>query len=408
VPGPRRAAIIACLLAPVAVSCRAAEGPPTAAGPFTIEARSRRISSGAFPNTSGNPFSRVTVSEYRLRLAGRTVAVGEGEARTDRFWEARVLSGAPRPAVLVATTGAWLVTESGGKAEVTTLTPPSTDSVRWQWLDADGGQPGEEQAVGLRDSAAEPRTLAGGNLLLVSRRGVLEVDTLRFWPLAVVATETLGQLEGFHAGNARVEALSPGRTQVVLIGDRRVDDLFEHALVVLGFASGEAYAVPFDSQALRFASREDATREWLAHYFTWTREPDGRERLRLREPVRSLPWRGRLVRFGDDVEYRLSPVRAALAAPLGELIERGLGGRRLAPEPGAPASSGAARFEVEGRRLALWFDAERRTLALSAEPSAGASGGSAAGLVERIAARFDALLATGAHQDEFTTFPDHR
>jgi hypothetical protein len=224
----------------------------------------------------------------------------------------------------------------------------------------------------------------------------------------VTAWETLQKLDGFHAGNVEVKALSPGRTQIVFVGDRRKGDLYEYALVVFDFATGGAYTVPFDSNALRFESVWDATPAWLAQYFEWTREAAGAERIRLRQPVRSAPWQGRLVRSYDDIEYKLHPVGPGLADPLRKLIESEFAAVRVAPTYGDPNDPNSTSYDAGGKRFRLWFDPERRTLSVFPEKIKGFTTPGTPALIDAIGTRFNVLLAGGAHQREFTSYLDHR
>ncbi len=385
-----------------------AADPALVVGPFTIEAGTGRISAGGFPNTSSNPFARKTVSSYRVLYKNKPVTVGEASARLDKFWEAWSLAGAPQPAVLVATTGLWLLTEVKGELAVKTLVAPSTDTVRWQWLDGPGGTPGEEQNVNIRDSSAEPRELSGGKLLLVGRRTVLSVASLQAWPIGVTALDVLQQIGGYNAGNGRANALSPGRTQIVLVGGRRVDDFYEYALTVFEFATGKAYSVPFDSNALRFESEADATPQWLGRYFEWTRDTAGTERLRLRQPVRSEPWQGRITHSYGDVGYQLYPAGPGLYAPLCALIEAEFGAKRVAPTYGDANNPNAASYDVGGKRFQVWRNGERSSVSVFAEKINGSAVPGTPALIEQIGQRFNAVLATGAHQKEFVKYQSHR
>ena len=406
-PTLRSVLAMSCLCSLVFGNARAAD-PAFVAGPFTIEAGKARISAGGFPNTSGNPFARKTVSSYRVRHHGKPVSVGEADARLDKFWDARSIAGAPRPAVLVATTGLWLLTDVDGALDVKTLVAPSTDIVRWQWLDGPDGKPGEEQNVTIRDSSVEPREWSGGKLMLVGRRTVFSVETLQAWPIGIVAHEVLRQIGGYHAGNGDVKALSPGGTQLVFVGDRRVDDFYEYALTVFEFATGKAYSVPFDSNALRFESVWDATPQWLRQYFEWSRDASGAERIRLRQPVRPQPWQGRLMHSYGDVEYRLFPAGPGLYEPLCALIEAEFGAKRVAPTYGDANDPDSTSYDAGGRRFRVWRDRQRSTLSVFGEKIKGSTAEGTPALIEQIGARFNAILAAGAHQSEFVNYPAHR
>ncbi|MCP5068189.1 MAG: hypothetical protein GY946_16630 [bacterium] len=340
---------------------------------------------------------------------GKPVAVGEPKARTDRFWDALALTGAPRPTVLVGTRGAWLISEVHDEIVVETVVSPSSDILRWQWLDEAEGQPGPERSVTIRDSSTESRTLDGGRLLLLGRSVVLDLDTLQFTHLRLSYATTVQELGGFNAGDEEVKILSPGRTQMVLVGSRTVDRMYEYALVMFEIATGRVYAVPFDSNALHFRSVWDATPEWIDHYFEWKRDPRGVERIEVVQPISALPWQGRLRhRHGGEVEYKLHPAGPGLTEPLRKLIETEFAAQRVAPTYGDPNDPDATSYDASGRRFRLWYNPELRNLSVFAERIDGFTTEGTPALIEEIGIRFNAILATGIHQQEFSSFLNHR
>jgi hypothetical protein len=237
--------------------------------------------------------------------------------------------------VLVATTGAWLVSEVTGTLDVKTLIAPGSDILRWQWLDAANGQPGPEQSVTIRDSRTEPRTIADGRLLLIGRSGVLAIDSPRYWPVPVTEYETVQKLE-------------------------------------------------------------------------WTRGARGAERIRLRQPVKSLPWQGRIDRDHNDVEYILHPAGPGLVDPLRKLIETEFGATRVAPTYGDPNDPDSTSYDAAGKRFRLWHDPTRRSVSVFAERIKGFTTEGTPALIERIGKRFNEILATGAHQQAFSSYLSHR
>ena len=204
----------------------------------------------------------------------------DGGTQYDRFSDARVLDGAPQPAVLASEAGTYLIRERDGRLAVDVLAPSTTDMASWQWLDGASGQPLPERNIGVRDGSGDPRIERGGRLMLLNHQVVLDVTTLEHYPLGVNTSENLQKLDDYYAGNEPARALSPGRTQLVLVGNRRVDDRFEYALVAVEYTTGRMYAVPFDRNALHFESVGDATPEWIARNFEWTRDGHGVEQVR--------------------------------------------------------------------------------------------------------------------------------
>jgi hypothetical protein len=371
----------------------------TSAGPFDVVMRPTKIGSGGFPNRTSNPFARVTVTVFDVRYRGKRVAVADGKTSIDEFWEAKVLAGAPRPAVLVAQTGVYLLSERDARLDVQVLAPATTDIARWQWLDARSGQPGPEFSVTIRDASAEPPATGGGRLLLLNRTRVLDVAGLASYAVSVNSHENVERIGGYNAGNEQARALSPRATQYVSVGSRYADGMFEYALVAAEYASGRVYAVPFDRNALRFESVWDATPEWIAHHFEWT-DDAGAERLALRTGAKPMPWQGRFSRSpGGMVEFIVHPTRPDMLDALAEYVRATFGGQISRDD----ATTRTAIVDGQTLRIAH-FERERRTV-LYAQPKGAAPPYAGYALVEKIGARFNEPLRRGDHDGLFTTYP---
>jgi len=378
---------------------RVVERRRTADGPFEIETRVVRISTGAFPNTSGNPFETMPVTYFALFHRGALVTVQTTQGPRDEFWEARFLAGAPRPAALLADNGVYLVSAGeAGALDVRVLMDPDHDMPTLQLLDARAGQPGDQESVGIHDGSAEPRTLGGGTLLLVGGQCVLDVTTLGSRCVRLNDWDTLQALDQYYAAGARPIALSPRRTQVAFTGSRQAGMDYDYAVVVADYARGSAYVLPFERDFARFESVWDATPAWLEHYFEWTVAPDGTERLRPRPDARPRPWQGKLSRYGEtSVDYVLRPARRELMPVLVAFVERALG-VTFEPEPG---NADQMRAAAGGGQLTIWFRAEDRSLSLF---SSGAASPELATTIGRLGAQFDEVLARGEHQSLFGSF----
>jgi hypothetical protein len=368
--------------------------PPFAAGPFTVETLETRISTGAFPNTSGNPFATRPLVQYAVRYRGQVVGVPvDGDDPQEAFWDARVLADAPRPAVLVGSLGVWLVTEGEGQPAITTLAAPTDDFATLQWLDVDGGQPGAEITLSMLDAPTSPRALSGGRRLLVNRRTVLDVSTLQVREITPTAYNP--DLDGYSPSGESVRMTSPDGRQVVFAATRNAGEGYgyDFALVAVDVETNRAYAVPFLRTPTRFGSVWDIDRAWLAHYFDWRPGDDGL-RLHYRDDVEPLPWHGRVTHFsGDMVEYRIDPVAVEMQALLAGFIERTEAAERL------PGEDGRLLLKAGEDVLNVSYDAERRSVVLYAEPSSPRLPGAAR--IERIAKAFDTELATRRHDALF-------
>lgn len=374
---------------------RNADGPPTVTvGPFTIETQVRKISTGRFPNISANPFEKMEVTGFVVRHDGRKVAipVGRGE-QLDRFWEAKVLSGAPRPALLVGETGVTLLSDREGQLEIRELVPPGSDTARLQWLDSLHGQPGPEQLVTIRDTRDESRRLEGGRLLLVNRRVVLDVATLESF--AFEPYDSVEQIQPFTASHGEAHALSPDGRQLVVHTSHSTGEYYRNALLAIDYRANRAYAAPFENTPTRFHGVESIDPAWFAHYFEWRDDGADGLRLALREGVAPRPWTGRLIDFGGGmVEYRIKPVESAMLALLAAHVERDHAAQRL---PGNDPD----RIELRTGdvALSLRFDPADREASLYA--GHGPTAQQAYRLIEAIGAGFDRELSDGRHDALF-------
>jgi hypothetical protein len=378
-----------------------AASPPVVAGPFEIQLVPTRIGAGGFPNTTMNPFRTTTISQFRIKHRGKPVTVVDSQHTIAEFADVRILDGASRPALLLSYAGIYLVYEDQGQPKVEILASAANDATSWQWLDAKDGQPGPEKGPKVRDATGEPLTERGGRLLLVNRKRVLDIEALRHYPIAI-REEAAG---GYNAGNDVVHMLSPGRSQFVLIGSRNVNNAFEYALVVADYTTGRVYGLPFERNALRFQSVADATPAWISHYFEWTREPGGAERLKPRAGVKPLPWLGRFARFsGAMVDYRLVPTQPAMYDAFLSFLRTEYGARDATPS-GSPDGPQSKTLAVDGQVLRVWYRADERAPSLYAEQGLGPPPNNAYALIEKIGARFNETLARGQHQNLFEGFP---
>src|SRR5262249_45497505 len=159
------------------------------------------------------------------------------------------------------------------------------------------------------------------------------------------------------AGNSPVKAMSPGGTQLVFVGNRYDEGRFDYALVVAEWASGRVYAVPFDRTALRFESVWDATPEWIARHFAWTRTPAGAERVRLRAHQKPEPWQGRFDRNAgtEQVEFVLRPTTPEMCAALAAWLGATYGATTVPSPAGSPETPTSRTVAIESATLHLYY-----------------------------------------------------
>src|SRR5262249_49907701 len=159
----------------------------------------------------------------------------------------------------------------------------------------------------------------------------------------------------YSSGNDVAHMLSPGRSQFVLVGQRYVNNAFEYAVVVADYRAGQVYGVPFDRHALRLQSIADGTPAWLTHYFEWTREAGGAERLKPKAGVKPLPWLGQFVRsYREQVDYRLIPTQPAMLDAFVAFLRTEYAAQD-ATRPGRPDDPQSKTLTIDGQVLRVWY-----------------------------------------------------
>lgn len=297
-------------------------------GPFEITWSVIQSNSGAWFNNGGNPNAKVYTSYFNVNCNGKPVIIPSQEEQQKDFWQAFFIKDAPRPAVIVGIHSMYLITEENGQAKVTPLHEQDGDFATYEWLDSDNGQPGAMFRVTLGDDSGSSRYLSGGQYLMVNSRVVLDVKSLEVYPFDLITYEVLQTLNHYHAGNSFVAQLSPGKTQMVLIGHRDNPEnrmLYQYGLVVIDFKKNTAYSVPFDRTDARFFSIWDADQKWINTYFDWSIDSSGNELISLHKFDQLPFWQGRWS-YNEDShevsEYKLQPIDTTMLAPLLDFIRK--------------------------------------------------------------------------------------
>lgn len=376
-------------------------------GPFEVIAGVKRVSTGTFPNQGGNPFATREVSEFQVRWRGKAVAAPGGN---QRFWRVLRLAGAPRPALLLVTTGFVLATEDGaGQLQVTPIKAESSSLAEVQWLDSVDGQPGPSQSFGIEavPDMQAGTLLAGGRWLRLGSRSVIDVSALRVYPVDPWVPMLPGvPITSISREGDEVRAFSPGRSQYVLaaagIDYGRADQAHAYGLLVVDIAQGTAVELRVDRKRFRFAESRDVNAAWINHHFAWQRDSTGRERLVQRERFAPWPWRARMWQSRPDAwELEVPRIDPAFVGVIKRRLEREAGVQVMEV---ATKSDARLDLNVGGCKLqAVAFgrdsstDSDKRVAiwAKSDVPNAGAVACEAA--VRRVGALIDAELATGRH-----------
>ncbi len=392
-----------------------------ASGPFEIcwEVESSR--SGAWFNNGGDFNAKVKTSWFSVQYKGNRVKVPgfdiyagsliEAPSKpkpVEHFWQAMFLKDAPRPAVIVGIHSMHLLTEENDQLKITPLHEQDGDFATYQWLDSNNGQPGRMNSVYLGDDSGSSRFLSGGHYLMVNARVVLDVQTLEVYPFDLITYEVLQKLHNYHAGNSFVAQFSPGKTQMVLIGNRDNPEnrlLYQYGLVVIDFKKNTAYDVPFDRTDTRFFSIWDADQKWLNTYFEWTKNKSGEEQIRLRKFERLPYWQGRWdndEQTSEIVRYRLMPIKDSMLPVFMDFIKKQVEVVDEKTEKTPHYELGATEepscylvnttLQLKEGALYVYLNPIEQTISLSADDNA---------LMKQLGERFDEEMQKGKYQEYF-------
>ncbi len=376
-------------------------------GPFEVVAGVRRISTGSFPNQGGNPFASREVSEYQVRWRGKAVAAPGGN---QRFWRVLRLQGAPRPALLLVTTGFVLATEdAAGQLQVTPIKAESASLAEVQWLDSVDGQPGPSQSFGIEavpDMQAGTQ-LAGGRWLRLGSRSVIDVSALRVYPVDPWVPMLLGvPITSISREGDDVRAFSPGRSKYVLaaagIDYGRADQAHAYGVLVVDIAQGTAVELRVDRRRFRFAEGRDIDAAWVNHHFAWQRDGAGRERLVPRERFAPWPWRARMWQSRPDAwELEVPRIDPAFVGVIKRRLEREAGVQVTDVSTKSDArldlSLGGCKLEAVAFGTDSSTASDKRVAIWAKSDVANASAVACEAALRRVGALIDAELATGRH-----------
>ena len=336
----KRGSVVAWLAACFAPLVFAATPPPATVsyGPFEIASELRYSTSGGIFSATGNRATSVASTRFTVKYKGELVRVQntdyvfatkareDDEKTTTRFWGIARLIDAPRPTLLVQTTDIWMLTEQDGRLVTQSFNLKDVGS---QWLDADQGQPTPTGAIrtGKADIEADSELKRGRWLRLGPT--VLDVHTLRQYKVPTSSQAVADvPMSGLTQEFPDALAFSPGQTQFVSYGKAWDSSKVPlgavypfPALVVSDIPHGTVYGVKLARNVQHFNDFREINQQWLAHYFRWTRDANGVERLVARLDAKPLPWTGRF-KDGDfnTVEYTLEPARPELASALAKFI----------------------------------------------------------------------------------------
>jgi hypothetical protein len=348
-------------------------------GPFEVVTHTTRFMTGWNEGRLGTG----TSENYSLRHRGRPFAFegksgmeGDQTLRYETF-NSIITFPSSEPAILVNvgdpnnTSFYYLVREEEGKA-VAQYLGQSRGGVSAEWLDPPAGAAPTEKDVALHRGRLE-----GGRWLLLGEHTVLDTRNLRSYPLKPAAGFSVNQFKA-------VIAMSPGGGSFVRFGCS-MDASNTPLLAVYEIEGGAAHILPIDAARMRFNDWAEIDAAWLDHHFEWKKAADGRLRLSKRESFKPLPYHGSFRHDPLDGyrEYNLQPVKPEMRDRVIAFLEREYQAKlqqRGQHETSDTFLVGERKIHVmlHEKSLGIWMDRGTDTR-----------------LVEEIAGKFDAVLATG-------------
>jgi hypothetical protein len=221
----------------------------------------------------------------------------------------------------------------------------------------------------------------------------------------------LQSVENYNAGSSFVAQFSPGKTQMVFIGNRDNPAnrmLYQYALVVIDFKKNSAYAVPFDRTEKRFFSIWDATPKWLDTYFEWTTNESGEERIQPRVLDRLPYWQGRWSyseQTGEATDYKLQPVDTPMLAPFLDFIRHEITVIKESREE-VDSYEGSSDNQVTATLVTVTLETDKDKLQVYLNPLEQSInlGSTNIALVQQLGKRFDEEMMKGKYQEFFSRY----
>ena len=302
----------------------------------------------------------------------------------------------------------YLLYEADGQVKTLPLCT-SASHAPVDWLD----QPASTVEYRSRDWFTQRQSLTGGRWLLLGDECVLDLQTLTLYPidLASLRGDATVTLDRDHLP----VGLSPDQQSFVRVGwvDVHTPAFMPLGkilhLIVYNFVTGTMATLPVARQQMRYSTQltyyeqmDDINAAWLDHHFAWQRAADGADRLVARTAFTPWPLRGWRTGTGEDLTYRLEPVKAEMLDKLAAFLEQEFQAKRLKTDHSD--ESGAIRttidFQLGEQAINLTYTRdEYSTPGLSMwQSSSTAHDGK---LVEEVSQRFDALLQTGVYDALF-------
>ncbi len=255
-------------------------------------------------------------------IHGKSGMFGDDSASYEEF-NSLITFPSPEPAVVVNvgdpnnSSFYYLVREHTGAATVEYLAQGSSQ-VSAEWLD-----PGPKDSTTITNIALHRGRMEGGRYLLLGERVVLDVQTLKTYPVR--------EHDGAYPNQFKPPiSFSPNRTSFVRFGSGESPEN-KPVFIVFDFVANTSYTLPVDRSVMRYNSWEEMDQAWFDYYFEWKPVSGGHDRLVVRQGVVPLPYKGQLSIDQHDstyIEYNLLPVKPEMQEIVVSFIAKEFGGKR--------------------------------------------------------------------------------
>ena len=163
-------------------------------------------------------------------------------------------------------------------------------------------------------------------------------------------------------------------------------------LLVTDVVANHRYMVPINAKRMRFATLDVLDPAWLSHHFEWKRGPSGGDTLVERTGLVPIPYHGKLTLNTDWSEYRLEPAGEGLRQAIVEFLVAEFKGVRAEMD----GSAYQIPVTVDGHKVNVANGSSFNYVSIALD-----HGDTNLVLLETIAKRFDAALATGKYDSLF-------
>ncbi len=271
-------------------------------GPFTI--RMEQFTTSDFNMNYGKFFKRTNIA-YSVLHNGKVVAFPtELQSNTgfSHLWRAYILNDAPTPTIVAGSQSVFMIIATDNGYEVKPLEIQSSDFIKFQWLDADNGQPSPAFELFMgnqRTSMDHPDTLHGGKFLMVNQKNVLHIPTMELFHFD---KDNWGKDNYNKDGDAL--AFSPDEKLIVFPGhfqtwNSNSTPTYGNAILTYDFRKDIIQVLPYSKNETRLYKTEDINKDWFNTNFMWDATGD-ETMLTFRKPKMAYLWRGY---FREDYFY---------------------------------------------------------------------------------------------------------